>query len=566
MHKNKYLIVILSCFIFLLLNQSAFAIGEGNMDSGGGEMADGTNQNKWSVGDEAVRVTIIRNSDQTIMTIPVDFTNRNPSIQVYFGNNCKIGYREGKNLSINPGAYKCVKTSIKMPKIVTSASGHTNIEEIKRYFCSEYMIRLIAEKTGMNYDILINGDYKILLEPVVYITYNGVKYAMSATEAAYYSPMTSGNLRAKFFNVLFKNVPLAMFLETPDLGYPVWLGSKNQNVTEEEVISSLGLGIIHFEKAEGEDPDAKTYDYTYRVNTQVITSVTVSGGRANPDRPVTARFNINGRTYTVRNIYYPSGDEQLVWVKWRTPDKPQDLTIHVTTSGSGHADKSTIHVKIEDLDENPPPNPVADDRNDSYKRPGALPIFESINEADWSVWKAWWHEHWVWHSGSEDEDGYWEDEGWWDYDKDWYHALLSATMKIEPDAKSPSAKENEMKSGYGINETVTADVQTDRSSAVTGAQNAVAFFPEFQYETYWRLLKRTSGNLHAKLEYQPNRYSTFNRRTHFTPIWMPDGDYTVYTWLIDCWTPKGMLALNLSDQVYIEGSLWDDWHISKIKP
>ncbi|WP_455436174.1 hypothetical protein [Hungatella hathewayi] len=536
MNKNRYYFIIITCFIIMLLCYPVYAAGEGNIDSGGGEMADGTSQNKWSVGDEGVRVTVIRDSDYAIIGKTVDFTNKKPVIAIHFGPVNKIAYRNGYSLFAEETAYACAQPKVKIPKIIMSASGHTNIEEIKRYFCSEYMIRLIAEKTGMNYDTLINGDYKILLEPVVYITYNGVKYAMSATEAAYYSPMTSGNLRAKFFNVLFKNVPLAMFLETPDLGYPAWSGSKNQNVTEEEVISSLGLGIIHFDKAEEEETDAKTYDYTYRVNTQVITAVTVGGGRANPDRPVTARFNINGRTYTVRNIYYPSGDEQLVWVKWRTPDQPQDLTIHVTTTGSGHADKSTIQVKIEDLDENPPPNPVADDRNDSYRRPDSLPRYESRSEADWSVWRAWWHEHWVWHSGSEDEDGYWEDEGWWDYDQDWYYATLSAAMKIEPDAKSPTANENVMKSGYGINETVTADVQTDRSSAVTGAQNAVVFFPEFQYQTYWRLLKRTSGNLHTKLEYQPNRYSTFKRRTHFTPIWMPDGDYTVYTWLIDCWT------------------------------
>lgn len=565
--KKKKGMILMFCFVIsLILSQAVYAIGDGNIDSGGGEMADGTSQNKWSVGDEGVRVTVIRDSDQTIASKTIDFTNRIPSVQVNFGIISKIKYRNGALLTVSPYSYVWVNPDIKIPKIITSASGHSNIEEVKRYFCSEYMIHLIAEKTGMDYEILINGDYKILLEPVAYITYNGVKYAMSATEAAYYSPKTSGDLRAKFFNVLFKNVPLAMFLETPDLGFPAWKGSKNQNVSEAEVISSLGLGIIHFDKKESETPEATNYDYTYRVNTQVITAVTISGGRANPDRPVTARFNINGRTYTVRNIYYPSGDEQLVWVKWRTPDKPQDLTIRVTTSGSGRADKSTIHVKIEDLDENQPPNPIADDRNDLYRRPGSLPIFESRNEADWSIWRAWWHEHWVWHSGSDDEDGYWEDEGWWDYDKDWYYAYLSATMKIEPDAKSPTAKENVMKSGYGINEMVTADVQTNRSSAVTGAQNAIAFFPEFQYETYWRLLKKTSGNLHAKLEYQPNRYSTFNRRTHFTPIWMPDGDYTVYTWLIDCWTPKGMLSLNLSDQVYIQGSLWDDWHISKIKP
>ena len=42
-------------------------------------------------------------------------------------------------------------------------------------------------------------------------------------------------------------------------------------------------------------------------------------------------------------------------------------------------------------------------------------------------------------------------------------------------------------------------------------------------------------------------------RTHFTPIWLPDGSYTPYTWLIDCWTPDGMLSMNLTDSVTIRG-------------
>lgn len=57
------------------------------------------------------------------------------------------------------------------------------------------------------------------------------------------------------------------------------------------------------------------------------------------------------------------------------------------------------------------------------------------------------------------------------YDQDWHYATLSAAMKIELDGKSPIAKGNVMKSGYGINETVTADVQIDRFSAVTEAQS-----------------------------------------------------------------------------------------------
>ena len=43
---------------------------------------------------------------------------------------------------------------------------------------------------------------------------------------------------------------------------------------------------------------------------------------------------------------------------------------------------------------------------------------------------------------------------------------------------------------------------------------------------------------------------------------MPDGEYRVYTYLLDCWTPDGMLSVNLSNAVQISGSLWDDWHIA----
>lgn len=123
-----------------------------------------------------------------------------------------------------------------------------------------------------------------------------------------------------------------------------------------------------------------------------------------------------------------------------------------------------------------------------------------------------------------------------------------------------------MKSGYGINQTVTTNVSTNQSTAVTAAQTAVTYFPEFRYQSYWRLLDRTYGGYSSQFEFANNRYSTYNRRTHFTPIWMPDGSYTPYTWLIDCWTPQGMLSMNLTDSVIISGNLWSDWHVAPVKP
>ena len=57
------------------------------------------------------------------------------------------------------------------------------------------------------------------------------------------------------------------------------------------------------------------------------------------------------------------------------------------------------------------------------------------------------------------------------------------------------------------------------SSAVTSAQNAVTYFPEFQYERFWRLLERMNGGYDMTHEFKKNGYSTYERRTHFTPIW-----------------------------------------------
>lgn len=61
--------------------------------------------------------------------------------------------------------------------------------------------------------------------------------------------------------------------------------------------------------------------------------------------------------------------------------------------------------------------------------------------------------------------------------------------------------------------------------------------------------------------FKANEYSTYGRNVHFTPVWYPDGtNYTVYTYVIDAWTPSGMLSLNLNDAVQIQGSLYDDWY------
>lgn len=564
----KRIISVLLSFAIMLtaLCVPAFAEGgtggSGNIDGGGGSMGNATSHGSWNPGNEGVRITVVRASDHAVVTTPFDLTNKQPAAGIYhFGKVSKIQYNGGAALSPVQGGYSYKNPAQPIPRII-STNGNNNIEAIKRYFCSEYAVKLIAEQTGMDYETLIGGEYKILLEPIAYYKYEGVMIATTATEAAMYDEVVSGHLRTWMGSLTHKNLPLSMFLETADLGYPAWSGSTTQHATNSAIKSSLGLGIVRFEE-QPEEPTITTYDYEYRTNTEVITAVEVSGGQSDPDNSVTVRFNILGTTYTVSNVYYPDGDSQLAWVRWTTPDTPQDVTITVSVSGPGSA-QGTIQCKIVDLDENPPPNPVADDRNDSFS-PSAVPSRAEKTSAQWSIWRPWWYAYWVWHSTGKD-NGYWCDHGWWEFDLDRYSASLSASMTITPDTMNPTASGTTMKSGYGINEVVTARVSSSQRSATTALQNAVSYFPEFNYDSFWRLLDRVSiSSSSSRLEFQTNEYSTYNRRTHFTPIWYPDGAYTVNTWVIDCWTPVGMLSVNLSDTLTISGNLWDDWHIAPMR-
>ncbi len=572
-------------FLFFFMDPVAVsAAGEGNMDTGGGGFGKGEAKNYWSGGNDGVRVTIVQASDGTDVAGPIDLTNKSLSnVIVHFTKKSKTSYVNGASLTLDAGPYIYYNPAQMLPSIVTS--GTANIEQIKSYFTDEQVLKSICRITGFDYDELINGDYKVMVEPLAYMTLKGVFTAMSATEAALYDRLLGGFLRLKMTSLTHKNLPLALFLETPDLGYPAWSGSKTKTVSNDDIVSALGIGIVRFHDIV--PPVTDTVDYIYRVDTDVVTAVEVSGGQSDPDNPVDVSFEIDGITYTAANVYYPEDCSQLAWVQWHTPSTPQTITITVSASGGGIPGTASIVARVVDLNGNDPPNPTADDRNDSYDAGKAIIPVNAVNTSvNWSVWVPKWHSNWVWYSDWqwEDEghaatcvpgctvshgywydDGDWKDEGWWDFDNTYYNASISAVMDLYPDAMSPTASATTIKSGYGVNISVSSNVTTNDPSAVTGTQTAVSYFPEFYYRTFWRVLDRVTGGLDADHEFKTNPFSTYNRRTHFTPVWMKDGQYTVYTYILDCWTPGGMLGMNLTDSVTISGDLWKDWHIAPRK-
>lgn len=565
----KRIIAILLLAAFLITSVSA--AGDPNIDGGGGSTGGGTSDNKWSIGNDGIRVTIIREDNRQSLTTPIDFTNvTSPNINFYFGAKNKLHYKGNPSLTTLLGSsYQWINPVSSIPPIVTS-DGRTNIAAVKEYFGREGTIQDIADKTGFNYDELISGEYVILLEPLVYITYNGIKMAMTATEAALYDQIVSGDLKSKLGFITHQNLPLAMFLETSDLGYPAWSGATSGIRANADIISSLGLGTVRFsELPPSGGGGTLTADYEYHTNTDVITSVWVrnnSDEGISPDSPASVTFNINGTSYRKHDIIIPPNESQLVWVKWKTPSTPQVINIGVSVSGGAAPAKSVIVASITNLKEQTPPNTQGRDRNDSFHLK-SMPNQTDATRHEWGIWWARWEPKWEWESdwdwveegcdsscppncgsshGSWEDNGKYVDKGFWVYEYDSYFASLSIlNTQLTPDERVPTAKKRaankwEIKSGYGVNINIKTNVSTNAgSTAVTPIQNIIARFPEFDYTQYNRLLVRDkdlAGMMH-EWRFADNPYSQFHNPVHFTPIWYPDNlKYEVYAWAFDAWT------------------------------
>ena len=588
---KKFIVLVLTAVMLFSISICAFAVGEGNVDNGGGGMGAGTSTNKWVPGEEGVRVTVIRASDGAQVSQSFDMTNINLRSNVYtFGIYSKLRYRNGEvSLVLEAADYTVIRPTISMPRIISSGSSSASIDEIKRYFCSEYAVQLVANTTGIEYDTLINGQYKILIEPVAYFLYNGNYFAMSAHQAALYDQMLSGGLRSKMVSLTHKNLPLAMFLERADLGYPAWTGTTTKTVSNDTIINYLGLGVVKFteepipdELIETPDPEEDWWygfgwmygvgdgnpagpQYAYRTDTDVITSIRVTADQEyNPDNPLSARFVIDGNNYLVEDIVIPEDESQIVWVKWHTPDEPGEVTIRVTVGGRTR----TTRAVIEEIVDNEPPDPKANDRNDLFQMPN-VPVQTETETLSWGVWSASWHEYWEWIPNWEwtgthwVDNGQWVDNGWYDFTFNRYHASLDANQSITPNSKVPTSSGNRMKSGYGFDTSLECIIDTNAPArAYTQAQTTQMFFPEFEYSTYFRVLDRNVQSYRSTFQFKENRYSTYKSRSHFTPVWFPDGAYKTYTMVYDAWTPAGMLRVNKTASLNIVGNLFEDWHIA----
>lgn len=553
-------------------------------------MEGGTGDNYWN-GQDGVRVTVLEDETFASVTTPVDFTNNpQPASTYHFGKKNKLQYRSSSALTPKLGGYDDISPATSMPPIISSG-GAGNIAAVKQYFSMEGTVKDIAEKTGFDYDELISGKYVLLIEPIAYFTYNGISLAMTATEAALYDQMVGGALMSKMGLLTHQNLPLAMFLERDDLGYPAYSGSITGIKSNATIISSLGLGSVRFKEIE----ETGKGEIEYRVNTDVITSFIVTAKEdTNPRNPASVTIKAGSYGSITFPITMPEGASQYVWLKWHTPNNETSVTITAQSSGDITLDKSSITASIVDLNKYMPPNPTGRDRNDGFTIPTSMRSIPRKTSANWHTYSCYlveqifdysertarekdkWFVIQIYYrtetrtytdpyTGESYTESYQVPDkvrmGKYFYERHDYFASLNVSKaQTNPDEKVPTASGKTMKSGYGFNADVGTAVSTNGSA--TGVQTVVGLFPEFKYDKYCRLLDRLTGGFSAAFQFKENLYSMYKQRVHFTPIYFPDGAYKTQLVVFDAWTPDGMLITDVSDTITISGNVYDDWHIA----
>lgn len=564
---NKQLKQFISLFIILLILPISAIAGDVNVDgSGGGGTGSGTGANNWINGEDGVRITVVEESSNTAKTQPMDFANKiHTDIDIHFNYRDKITYRYGTNLSPSTAQYNNNKVKTPLPKII-STDGKNNILSIKKYFSDENTLKYISTELNFPYDKLINGEHVLLIEPLVYLTFGGKKMVMTATEVAKYDVLKQQKLAKAMGSLTHSNLPTSMYLETSTLGFAPPSKPIPKRLSNGLIMQNYGLGAVHFQSlspGDGSGAIPNPTEYTYRTGTEVITSVlvkTLKDQQFTPANMGEVTFNILGKKYTKKFIC-PPNNEELVYVRCTTPNTPQNVQITITSSANLSA--NNITAKVIDLAENTPPDPQVTDTNKTFKVINP-PNHKGINSLSWTQWRAYWQEKWEWIETSPGKGEY-IDLGFWEFTKHHYNAKinLKANLKPSDSVKTAIKKGNnyKMKSGYGVQMEINAQkFYTSQDYDVTNAGNAMTFFPEFKFKTYNRVLEKDRKGLFI---YKKNKYSFAGENSHYTPIWYPDNaKYEVQAIAFDMWTPAGMLYDYTTDDITINGNVYDDIDIS----
>ncbi|MFI3327264.1 MAG: InlB B-repeat-containing protein, partial [Clostridia bacterium] len=326
-------------------------------------------------------------------------------------------------------------------------------------------------------------------------------------------------------------------------------------------------------------PEIVEPNATYNSGTEIIVSYNIYNDTSTDIKP----SNAIEATLTVTNtdnsgsssvimtetqeVIIPSGESNLVYFKVTIPESSSNITFKLEVE-TGMTESSTDNNTIIDSynvyavvdsqtsDTTFESAPVGFDVPSSYASTPTMGQTLDSNTT-WSVWE------WVNNN----------------YSLVTYGIDLDLSVTITADeacaTETVSNGITTMKSGYGFTIEVESDVSSYLSytmpdeSAYTILQNANVYFPEFEY-SFTTGKYRTLDLVGDVFMFEENENTMTTdgvqdyRRTHFIPIYFPDGNYTIKTYAYNLWTPAGMInTTETTTQIVISGDIYDDWVITR---
>ncbi len=307
---------------------------------------------------------------------------------------------------------------------------------------------------------------------------------------------------------------------------------------------------------------AVTPNAAYREKTTVISSFRLwnhSDDNYTPNENIKVRLRIYkyGETTPYKTLtksaVVPAGENNLVYFKWYVPIglNGENVTLKADIYDGSKYWNEISH----DRSTTPYTYYTTPDTRYEEKAPTGFTVPTSPSaksgSAKWTVY--------------EYENG--------EFVKKTYAIAIKNDMKnaIEPATGSTATKSGSnwtMKSGYGIDlkscsvmVSVDGYSSPDYTNSYTLPQYAYALLPEYNYTfasgKAVTLGKTTIDNYGYYVFPEDGTYG----KVHFTPLWYPDGSYTVKVVQTDCWTPAGMISAYLiTNPITISGNTYDDWY------
>jgi hypothetical protein len=149
-----------------------------------------------------------------------------------------------------------------------------------------------------------------------------------------------------------------------------------------------------------------------------------------------------------------------------------------------------------------------------------------------------------------------------------YWMQLDTVFSINPDPRvAIPGKPDLIESGFGIESNAEMVITTnyDRPDKLVGPQMVYLFYPEIAYgkspfTNYADSLEILSGEKGAhssRWHYAVSPFSLTGSRLHYTPLWTPDGPYSIMAQSFYAWSPVGQMYEFKSESVTIEGDMYD---------